>query len=67
VRVTDAIHGALGAIVAPTVAKPAGRPWRVAMGLAPRDRAAAGLLAEIAGRALGQEGGGVQIVFTPRG
>jgi hypothetical protein len=66
VQVTDAVHGALGAIVAPTVAKRRGRPWTVTMGLAPGQLGAAGDLTEIARQALGREGTPVRIVFVPR-
>jgi hypothetical protein len=67
VRVTDAIHGALGAIVAPTVSGQAGKRWTVTMRLGPRDLAAAGRLTEIARQALEHDGAGVAVVFTPRG
>jgi hypothetical protein len=66
VHVTDAVHGQLGAIVAPTVAKHLGRPWTVTMGLEPGDFAIAGRLAEIAHDTLGRAVGGVRIVFVPR-
>ena len=66
VRVTDAIHGALGAIVAPMVAKQRGGPWTVTMGLGPRDLGAAGPLTEITRQVLGQGGAQVRVVFTPR-
>jgi len=66
IRVTDAIHGALGVIVAPTVAKHAGRPWTVTMGLGPQDLGAAGWLTEITRQVLGEGGGRVRVVFTPR-
>ena len=66
VQVTDAVHGELGAIVAPTVGKHRGRPWTVTIGLAPRDFATAGRLTEIAWQALGQGAAGVRIVFVPR-
>jgi hypothetical protein len=66
IRVTEAVHDRLGAIVAPTVARPRGRPWTVSMGLGPRDFRVAGRLAEIAEQALGQDGDPVRIVFTPR-
>jgi len=66
IRVTDAIHGELGAIVAPTVAKRRGRPWTVTMGLAPGQLGAAGRLTEIARQVLGQGGTPVRIVFVPR-
>ena len=66
VRVTDAVHGALGAIVAPTVARHRGQPWTVTMGLGPRDFRAAGRLTEIVRQTLGQDGTRVRIVFVPR-
>jgi hypothetical protein len=66
VDVTDAVHGALGAIVAPTVAGHRGQPWTVTMGLAPRDLALAGRLAQVADEALGRGPGGVRIVIVPR-
>jgi hypothetical protein len=66
VRVTDAIHRTLGAVVAPTVTTAIGGRWIVTMGLGPRERAAAGRLSEIACEALGREGAGVEVVFTPR-
>lgn len=67
VRVTDAIHGVMGAIVAPTVARSTGNRWTVSMRLGPRERAAAGRLSEIACQTLGQDGAGVEVVFTARG
>jgi hypothetical protein len=66
VQVTDAIHRALGAIVAPTVAGYRGDPWTVTIGLAPRDFGSAGRLTEIARDTLGQGGADVRIVFVPR-
>ena len=63
---TDAVHGALGPIVAPTVARRRGGSWTVTMGLAPGDFWAAGRLAEITRQALGQERTPVRIVFVPR-
>lgn len=66
VRVTDAVHGALGPIVAPMVARRRSGPWTVTMGLAPRDLEVAGRLAELACQALGQERTPVRIVFVPR-
>ena len=66
IRVTDAIHAALGAVVAPTVAHNRGQPWTVTIGLAPRNLAIAGRLTEIAQQALGREGQGLRIVFVPR-
>jgi hypothetical protein len=66
VKVTEAVHGVLGAIVAPTVARHRGQPWTVTIGLAPRNLAIAGPLTEIAQQVLGQAGTGVRIVFVPR-
>jgi hypothetical protein len=66
IRVTDAIHRALGPIVAPTVSRHRRQPWTVAMGLGPRDLAVAGRLVELAGQALGPEGGPVRVVLTRR-
>lgn len=66
VRVTDAIHGVLGAVVAPTVKRSAASRWTVSMRLGARERAAAGRLAEIVRQTLGQEGARVRVVFTPR-
>jgi hypothetical protein len=66
VRVTDAVHRVLGAIVAPTVTR-AGNHWVVSMRLGPRERIAAGRLAEIALEALEREGAGVKVVLAPRG
>jgi hypothetical protein len=66
VHVTDAVHAALGAVVAPTVAHHRGRPWTVTMGLGPQQLALAGRLTEIARQALGQGGQAVEVVFVPR-
>jgi hypothetical protein len=66
VRVTEAVHGALGAIVAPTVDRGTAGRWRVTMRLAARDLPAAGPLAEIAREALAEDGEGAQVVFAPR-
>jgi hypothetical protein len=66
VRVTDAIHGVLGAIVAPTVERSTANRWTVSMRLGPRERAAAGRLSEIVRQTLGQDGARVRVVFTPR-
>lgn len=66
VQLTDAVHGALGAIVAPTVAKGGGRPWTVTMGLGPGELGAAGTLVEITQQALGQGSSPVRVVFVPR-
>ena len=67
VRVTDAIHGILGAIVAPTVTGSTGNRWTVSMRLGARERLAAGRLSEIACRTLGQDGADVRVVFVPQG
>lgn len=67
VRVTDAIHGVLGAIVAPTVSGSTANRWTVSMRLGAHERAAAGRLSEIVRQTLGQEGASVRVVFTPRG
>ena len=66
VHVTDAIHRALGAVVAPTVTRTGDR-WIVTMRLGPRERLAAGRLSEIAREALERDGAGVKVVLTPRG
>jgi hypothetical protein len=66
VQVTEAVHAALGPVVAPTVAHHRGRPWTVTMGLAPQQLALAGRLTEIARQALGQAGRSVEVVFVPR-
>jgi hypothetical protein len=66
VRVTDAVHRVLGAIVAPTVTRTGDR-WIVTMRLGPRERLAAGRLSEIAREALDRDGAGVKVVLTPRG
>ena len=67
IRVTDAVHRALGPIVAPTIVGRAGARWTVAMSLRRRDLAVAGRLTEIVREALGGDGAGVRVVFTPRG
>jgi hypothetical protein len=66
VQVTDAIHRALGPIVAPTVLLRAGRLAAVRMELGPGERLAAGRLAELAWLALDREAPGVRVVFVPR-
>jgi hypothetical protein len=65
VRVTDAIHGAVGATVAPIVTWSTRNHWIVRMRLGPRERAAAGRLAGVAREALDRDGE-VEVVFTPR-
>ena len=66
VQVTEAMHAALGAIVAPTVTHRRGRPWTVTINLRPQQLALAGRLTEIAGQTLGQEGKEIEVVFVPR-
>jgi hypothetical protein len=66
VRVTEAMHAALGAIVAPTITHHRGRPWTVTINLRPQQLALAGRLTEIAGETLGQEGKEIEVVFVPR-
>jgi hypothetical protein len=66
IRVTDAVHRALGPIVAPIVVPHGRQPWTVTMSLAPRDFRMAGRLVELLERAMANEGGPVRVVFTPR-
>jgi hypothetical protein len=66
IRVTDAVHGALGPIVAPTVTRHRGQPWTVTIRLGPRDFEAAGRLVELAEQALGSECGPVRVVLATR-
>lgn len=67
IRVTDAIHATLGAVVAPTVSGRGKRPWSVTIGLEPTQVSMAGRLTEVVRLALGQGEEGVRIVFVPRG
>ena len=67
VRVTEAIHAALGAVVAPTVSGRGKRPWSVTIGLEPTQISMAGRLTEVVRLALGQGEQGVRVVFVPRG
>jgi hypothetical protein len=64
IRVTEAVHGALGPIVAPTVTMHRGCSM-VRMELAPAHLGRAGQLTEIARRALGEDGRRVRVVFAP--
>jgi hypothetical protein len=66
VQVTEAVHGELGPIVAPTVALPRARPWTVTMDLGPGEIRLAGRLTEIARRTLGDGGTPVRMVFVSR-
>jgi hypothetical protein len=66
IRVTDAVHGALGPIVSPTVVPHRRGPWTVAMSLTPGDFRMAGRLVEVADQALGPEERPVRVVFTAR-
>ncbi len=67
IRVTDAIANELGAIVAPVVTKPVGRPWRVEMAVPfGRPSTVARVLA-LSHRALERmEPGRYEIVLTPQ-
>jgi hypothetical protein len=67
VRLTDAIHAELGAVVAPIVDKHAFRPWRVTFPLAQGHAREVGRLIAITDRVLEHERvspDDVQIVFT---
>lgn len=66
IRLTDAIAEELGAVVAPLVSRPLGRPWRVAMRL-PVDRPAlAGRVLAITHQTLSRNGAArYQLVLTP--
>jgi hypothetical protein len=66
VRVTETVHRALGAVVAPTVTWHRGQASTIRMGLGPRDLRLAGQLVELTRRALGPMGDRVRIVFAPR-
>ena len=67
IRLTDAVHAELGALVAPVVQKPAFRPWRVIFALPEGRTAEVGRLIAIANRVVGAELASprdLQIVFT---
>ena len=67
IRLTDAIHAELGALVAPVVEKHAFRPWRVIFALADGRTAEVGRLIAITYRVIGAELGApdrLHIVFT---
>jgi hypothetical protein len=69
IRLTDAVHAELGAIVAPIVEKPAFRPWRVVFPMRALRAADVDRLVSIADRVLGDELRSpehLQIVFTRR-
>jgi hypothetical protein len=66
IQVTQAVHEAMGPIVAPTLARHRGRQWTITIGLPPRDFASAGRLTEIVRQALGQGSAGARVVFVPR-
>jgi hypothetical protein len=66
VRVTEAVHAKLGAVVAPTVARHGNRSWSVTMGLEPAQLAMAGSLTEVALLALESGSRAVEVVFVPR-
>jgi len=67
IRLTDAVHAELGAVVAPIVEKPAFRPWRVIFPMRAVRGADVTRLVSIADRVLADElrtSDNVQIVFT---
>ena len=67
IRLTDAVHAELGAVVAPNVEKPAFRPWRVVFPMRAVRGADVSRLLSIADRVLADElhaSDNVQIVFT---
>lgn len=67
IRLTDAVHAELGAMVAPRVEKPAFRPWRVIFPLSEGGAKEIGRLIAITNRVIGAElraPGDLHIVFT---
>ena len=67
IRLTDAIHAELGALVAPVVEKHVFRPWRVIFPLSDGRTAEVGRLIAIADRVIGAElraPSDLHIVFT---
>ena len=67
IRLTDAVHAELGAVVAPIVEKPAFRPWRVIFPMRVVQGADVHRLVSIADRVVVNElraSDNVQIVFT---
>ena len=67
IRLTDAIHAELGALVAPVVEKPAFRPWRVIFPISDGRMAEVGRLIDITNRVIGAElrsPSDLHIVFT---
>ena len=67
VAVTDAIHGELGAVVAPVVTRGAGRGWRVAIAVPFESPAIVGRVVAIAHAAMLRDGAAeIEIVLTPQ-
>jgi hypothetical protein len=67
IRLTDAVHAELGAIVAPVVEKPAFRPWRVIFAMRGVRASDVNRLVSITDRVLAADvdsAGSFQIVFT---
>ena len=65
VAVTDAIHGELGAVVAPVVTRGAGRGWRVAIAVPFESPAIVGRVVAIAHAAMLRDGAAeLEIVLT---
>jgi hypothetical protein len=66
IRLTDAIAEELGAVVAPLVSRPLGRPWRVSMQLPVERAALAGRVLAITHRTLSGMGAGrYEVILTP--
>jgi hypothetical protein len=66
VSLTEAIHQELGAVVAPTVEKPAWGPWRVVIPVRFEDPGFASRVLAIAHRALAGSAAPFQIVLVPQ-
>jgi|ERR1051326_3005743 hypothetical protein len=67
IRLTDAVHAEMGAVVAPLVEKPAFRPWRVVFPIYDERAPELGRLITIAERVVGAElpaRRDLEIVFT---
>src|SRR2546421_9596175 len=67
IRLTDAVHAEMGAVVAPLVEKPAFRPWRVVFPIHGERAPELGRLITIADRVVGAElraHQNLEIVFT---
>jgi hypothetical protein len=64
IRITDAVHAELGAVVSPVVEKPTFGPWRVVFPVPAGRVREVGRLMAITERVLGAHFTNVQIVFT---